>query len=157
MFTTEYGSILVRAKFNRKIDREQITSSMSTQSHIDKVKLKPNLMTYPHHVAAPKIQPLDLSSFNRTSAHKVSKSLQRRMDEIRILAEKLQEDYRLNQEVYSASYSFEPIVGETYHLYQRPNGDRFLSLISPDTWSMTHLYSVTLNSDHTWIKLSEKS
>lgn len=130
---------------------------MSTQSHIDKVELKANLLPYPQHVAAPKISPLDLTAFNRTSAHKVSKSLQRRMDEIRILAEKLQEDYALNQEVYSASYSFEPIVGETYHLYQRPNGDRFLSLISPDTWSMTHLYSVTLNSDHTWVKLSAKS
>ena len=30
---------------------------MSTQSHIDKVELKPNLMEYPHHVGAPKIIP----------------------------------------------------------------------------------------------------
>ena len=127
---------------------------MSTQSHIDKVELKTNLLPYPQHVAAPKIQPLDLSTFHSVSAHKVSKSLMRRMEEIRELAEQLQNDYILNQEIYSSQYSFEPIVGECYHLYERANGERFLSLIHPSTWKAKHLYSATLNSDHTWTKIS---
>ena len=54
---------------------------MSTQSHIDKVNMKPNLLPYPHHVAAPKIETVDLSAFNTLQAHKVSKSLQKRAEE----------------------------------------------------------------------------
>ena len=136
------------------IDRLHKKKSMSsTQSHEDKVNLTPNLLPYPHHVAAPKIEPLDLSAFHRAAAHKVSKSLTRRMEEIRQMAESLQNDYLLNREIYSSHYSFEPIVGECYHLYEREEGKRFLSLIPPSSWSMKHLYSVTLNSDHTWSKV----
>jgi len=126
---------------------------MSTPSHQDKVELKANLLTYPHHVAAPKIQPLDLSTFHRAAAHKVSRAFITRMEEIRRAAEALQADYDLNSEVYSSDYSFEPLVGECYHLYLRDSGQRFLSLVPPGSWSANHLYSVVLNSDLTWSKV----
>ena len=38
---------------------------MSTQSHIDKVELRTNLLSYPSHVGSPKIESVDLSSFKR--------------------------------------------------------------------------------------------
>ena len=126
---------------------------MSTQSHTDKVELTPNLMSYPHHVAAPKIEPVDLTLFNQLQAHKVSKSLQKRTDEIAHLIRQLQEDYVLNLELYSATRSFEPVMGECYHLYEKEDGTHFLSLISPREWNKKYLYSGTLNSDGTWSKV----
>jgi len=65
---------------------------MSTPSQADRIKLTPNLLPYPHHVAAPKIERLDLSAFNSLQANKVTKSLQKRTDEIADLIRKLQED-----------------------------------------------------------------
>jgi len=126
---------------------------MSTQSHIDKVKLTPNLLPYPHHVAAPKIEPVDLSAFNSLQAHKVTKSLQKRTDEITTLIRQLQEDYTLNLQLYSAARSFEPVLGEVYHLYEKADGTQFLSLIAPTEWKQKYLYSGSLNSDGTWSRV----
>jgi hypothetical protein len=139
-----------------KIDRAHLSKikPMSTQSHIDKVKLTPNLMSYPHHVGAPKIEPVDLSLFNQLQAHKVTKSLQKRADEISKLVKGLQEDYVLNLELYSAARSFEPVLGECYHLYEKGDGSQFLSLISPREWNQKYLYSGSLNSDGTWSKVT---
>jgi len=55
---------------------------MSTPSHKDKVALKANLLPHAHHIGAPKIEPVDLSAFNSLQAHKVTKSLQKRTEEI---------------------------------------------------------------------------
>lgn len=126
---------------------------MSTQSHQDKVNLKPNLLPYAHHVAAPKIQPVDLTNFQQIANHKVNRTLQKRYQEILRQAEELQKDYELNQEVYSAKYSFEPLVGETYHLYINDDNTKSLSLITPSQWKKKHLYSVMLNADHTWSRV----
>lgn len=126
---------------------------MSTQSHIDKVNLKPNLLPYPHHVAAPKIEPVDTSFFKQNGTRKVNRALGRKYEELVKEAETLQKSFLINQEVYDSHYSFEPIVGEIYHLYEDSNGKKTLSLISPNEWNKKHLYSVVLNSDLTWTKI----
>ena len=55
---------------------------MSTQSHMDKVNLTPNLMEYPHHVGAPKIVPTDLSPFKQNGTDKANKIFNRRYEEL---------------------------------------------------------------------------
>jgi hypothetical protein len=115
--------------------------------------MKPNLLPYPHHVASPKIETVDLSAFNTLQAHKVSKSLQKRAEEIASMVQTLQEDYALNLQLYSATRSFEPVLGEVYHLYEKADGTQFLSLISPREWKQKYLYSGVLNSDGTWTRV----
>jgi hypothetical protein len=114
---------------------------MSTQSHIDKVNLKPMIMEYPAHVGAPKIEPQDLTAFKTHGLNKV--------------AEILQNSLLLQQEIYESNYKFEPKIGEVYHLYEDSNGNKTLSLIGPTEWNKKHLCSVVLNSDMTWTKLEE--
>jgi len=126
---------------------------MSTQSHIDKVELKPNLMEYPHHVGAPKIVPTDLTPFKRNGTDKANKIFDTRYKEMVKEVETLQKSFIITQEVYESSYRFEPIVGEIYHLYEDNNGKKYLSLIEPTSWTKKHLYSAILNSDMTWTKI----
>ena len=128
---------------------------MSTQSHIDKVNLTPNLMEYPHHVGAPQIVPTDLTLFKRNGTDKANKIFNRRYQELIKEAETLQKSFIVNQEVYDSSYKFEPIIGEIYHLYEGYNGRNTLSLIGPKEWNQKHIYSAVLNSDMTWTKLPE--
>jgi hypothetical protein len=128
---------------------------MSTQSHIDKVNLKPNLMEYPHHVGAPQIVPTNLTPFKKNGTYKANKIFNTRYEELLKEAETLQKSFIVNQEVYDSSYRFEPIVGEIYHLYEDDNGGKFLSLIEPTSWNKTYLYSAVLNSDMTWTRLPE--
>ena len=126
---------------------------MPTQSHIDKVILRPNLMEYPHHVGAPQIVPTDLTPFKRNGTHKANKIFNTRYEELLKEAETLQKSFIVNQEVYDSSYRFEPIVGEIYHLYEDDYGKKFLSLIEPASWNKIYLYSAVLNSDMTWTKI----
>ena len=127
---------------------------MSTQSHIDKVNLKPNIIEYPHHVGAPKIVPTDLTPFKRNGTDKVNKIFDRRYKELVKEVETLQNSMMVNQEVYESNYKFEPKIGEVYHLYEDFNGGKTLSLIGPTEWNKKHIYSVILNSDMTWTKIN---
>jgi hypothetical protein len=58
------------------------------------------------------------------------------------------------QEIYGAQMNFEPVMGETYYLYARENGQRVLSMIPPGNWRTNpfaeYLYAVRLLSDNTW-------
>ena len=126
---------------------------MSTQSHIDKVKLKPNLMEYPHHVGAPRIITTDLTPFKQNGTDKANKLFHRQYEELLKQAETLQNSFLITQEVYESSYKFEPIIGQIYHLYEDKSGRKFLSIIEPELWSQKFLYSAVLNSDMTWSRI----
>lgn len=127
---------------------------MSTQSHIDKVNLKPMIMEYPAHVGAPKIEPQDLTAFKMHGLNKVDRVMKKRYDELVKEVEILRNSMVINQEIYESSYRFEPLIGEIYHLYEDSNGNRTLSLIGPTEWNKKHIYSVILNSDMTWTKIN---
>jgi len=126
---------------------------MKTQSQIDKLALKPNLLPYPHHVGAPSIKPTDLTSFKQNGLSKVEKVFDKRYRELVEQAETLQKSFIITQEVYESKYKFEPLIGEIYHLYEDSDGGRTLSLIEPTQWTRKHLYSVILNSDMTWTRV----
>lgn len=128
---------------------------MSTQSHIDKVNLQPMVIPYPTHVGAPKIEPQDLTAFKKHGLNKVDRVVKKKFNELIKEAETLQNSIQLQQEVYESSYRFEPKIGEIYHLYENSDGSKTLSLIGPSEWNKKHLYSVVLNSDMTWTKLTK--
>jgi hypothetical protein len=50
---------------------------------------------------------------------------------------------------------FEPIINQTYYLYEKEDGTDLLSLVSPEEWGRSMKYSkylakVLLLADHTW-------
>ena len=126
---------------------------MATQSHIDKVELKPNLLSYPHHVGAPNIISTDLTPFKRNGTDKANKIFNRKYEELVKEVETLQKSFLITQEVYDSKYKFEPIIGEIYHMYEDSDGGKSLSIIEPTQWNKKYLYSVILNSDMTWTKI----
>ena len=54
---------------------------------------------------------------------------------------------------YNSKFSFEPVIGEIYHLYRDAQGFDFLSLIAPQEWNKEHIGTFKLNSDKKWIHL----
>ena len=53
----------------------------------------------------------------------------------------------------SFKFGFEPVIGETYHLYVGSDGKNFLSLISPNEWNRECLGSFQLTTEQKWIKI----
>jgi hypothetical protein len=127
---------------------------MSTQSHLDKVNLKTNILPHPYHVGSPVIKKDNIIEFKELGVNKADKYIKKKYNELLNEAENLQKSYFLNLEVYGSKYNFEPKMGLVYHLYENDDGIKFLSLIAPNEWkSKKFLYSVVLNSEMIWEKI----
>lgn len=110
-----------------------------------------SLLPYGTNIGAPSIKKEDISVFLQNSGTKVNHFFDQRFSEIKEQFQNLMELHELNQMIYSSELRFEPVMGYTYHLYQRDNGNKFLSLVGPSEWNMPYICSVTLNTDGQWV------
>lgn len=110
------------------------------------------LLPYASSLSGPIIEVPNVDAFKKKGVDKVSKQFQAELTD---LQEKIKSFVSLaadTQQVYNAHFKFEPIVGETYYLYQGLN-NTFLSLIEPSQWKQKHLGAFRLNSDYKWERL----
>ncbi|MES2657302.1 MAG: DUF2452 domain-containing protein [Verrucomicrobiota bacterium] len=106
-------------------------------------------LPYPVSTLSPPIIPNDLTSFKSRGISQVERELQQKLKEIREIYLQTIDHFNWNKLVYEADIQFEPIIGETYHLYEM-RGRRQLSMVAPDQWAQKHLASVRLNVDRQW-------
>jgi hypothetical protein len=108
-----------------------------------------SFLPYPASTLSPRIVPTDLSGFKARGISQVERDLQQKLVELRESYLAAIDHFNWNKLVYEAEIHFEPVVGETYHLYA--TGDRrLLSMIAPHEWPMRHLATVRLNVDRQW-------
>tara|TARA_R100001480_G_scaffold111425_2_gene112522 strand:+ start:4660 stop:5046 length:387 start_codon:yes stop_codon:yes gene_type:complete len=107
-------------------------------------------MSYPTNVGAPSFAPVIIDD---TSSIKATKYFKTKLSEIEQEYIKLIEDYENTTLIYESDYNFEPIMGETYYLYEKIGG-RFLSLIAPNEWNKKYLGSYLLTTDGKWEKVN---
>jgi hypothetical protein len=119
----------------------------------DNVADNPGLLPYGSNVGAPSIKVDNIESWKNSKVIKVNKEFNNRYESLKKQYDELVEEFKWNEIVYNSKFNFEPVVGETYHLYYGQNGSTFLSLIEPNQWSREHIGSFTLNYDNKWIKL----
>ena len=115
-----------------------------------------NLLPYATSVGAPVIRIDDLVSWKSRGITTVNKEFESKFNELKIQYQNLIEEFEWNELVYSARFSFEPVVGEIYHLYRGEDGIYFLSLIAPQEWNKEHIGTFQLNSDKKWMLLHKK-
>lgn len=108
-----------------------------------------NFLAYPSSTLSPKIVPNDLTSFKSRGATKVQKALRQQLTELQEQYHRVIDEFNWNKLVYEAEFGFEPILGETYHLYD-VNDVLRLSMIGPGEWSHRFLGSFRLDSDGRW-------
>jgi hypothetical protein len=112
-----------------------------------------SLLPYATNVGAPLIKIDDLVSWKRRGISNVNKEFENKFNELKMQYQNLIEEFELNELVYSSRFSFEPVIGEVYHLYRGDDGINFLSLISPNEWNKEHIGTFKLNSDKKWVVL----
>jgi hypothetical protein len=111
------------------------------------------LKSYGTNVGAPVIKTNDTTLWKKRSINKVNHKVQTKYLELKAEYERMIEEFEHNKLIFEAKFSFEPIVGENYHLYKRDNDDVFLSLIPPNQCNFNFLGSFYLNADQTWEKI----
>ena len=107
-------------------------------------------LPYPVSTLSPRIVPTDLSTFKSRGISQIERDLQQKLIEIRETYLAAIDHFSWNKLVYEAEINFEPVVGETYHLYEM-RGRKLLSMIGPKEWAMRHLATFRLNVDRQWL------
>ncbi|MBT8261428.1 MAG: DUF2452 domain-containing protein [Bacteroidia bacterium] len=123
---------------------DQVVFNEETQTY--DASLKP----YPTNLGAPAIALVETVAWKRLNAKRANEHLKSSFEEIKYKYEKLVEKMELNELVYNAKFSFEPIVGNIYHLYRNKSEIPFLSILSPEECHFDHLGSFRLTSEKLW-------
>lgn len=116
-------------------------------------KYNASILPYATSVGGPVIKLDDVAFFKERGTNRVQKTFSSKYQEIVDEYNNLLDEVKLNELIYNSKFSFEPVIGETYHLYIRKSGEYFLSLIKPNEWNMEHIVSVRLNSEHKWVSI----
>ncbi len=129
----------------------------------DKITDKPHTLPYAHTVGGVVIRPIDkgkTKSLAVEAMHKQTNSqLKQIHEQMTLLAEqakKIQKRIEISEIIYDSEIGFKPLIGKTYHLYQRYDETTLLSVVGPSEWGIRgcpynqFLSTATLLSDHTW-------
>jgi flavin reductase (DIM6/NTAB) family NADH-FMN oxidoreductase RutF len=115
-----------------------------------------NILPYGTNIGAPSITPTGVSNWKNVSINSFNHTFNNKIEMIKKEYQDLVEEYSINDMVYKAKMNFEPIVGETYHLYLNDkNEEQFLSLIPPNRWKKRCLGSFKLNHQKLWKKITD--
>ena len=110
-------------------------------------------LTYASNVGAPAIRLEDVGGWKRIQAQTANKIFTKKYEEIKDQFKDLVDEVSWNEFVYSSTYNFIPVIGETYYLYEKGDGTPFLSLIAPTEWNMKFIGATRLESNNKWIKI----
>ena len=122
---------------------------------------------YPVSRLAPAIQLVDLAreieQADKVVNVRVSSKLKVVADQIRVLqaeARKILEEANQDQDLHHVQCNFKKIPGHIYHLYQKADGRRYFSMLSPDDWKgkspHQFLGSFFLGADMSWRPAGEE-
>lgn len=111
-----------------------------------------SIKPYATNVGAPIIELTDTVAWKNRSISKVNHKIQARYLELRAQYEKMMAEFEYNKLIFEAKFSFEPNIGEVYHLYKRENDETFLSLLAPEECNFNWLGSFYLNAEQIWEK-----
>ena len=113
-------------------------------------KFDANLKPYPTTVGSQGFEPIKVNKNTSVSANKYFES---KLNELKEEYKKLIQEYNWTKIIYEAEYSFQPIVGHIYHLYEKKDKTLWLSLIGPDQWDQPYIGSFKLITDGRWEKM----
>ena len=111
------------------------------------------LLPYAADVNGPVIDIPNVDAFKKKGVDKVSKQLQGELGELQDKIKSFVKAASDTQKVYSAKFKFEPLVGETYFLYQGEK-EEYLSLIPPESWKKKFIGAYRLNSEYKWVNIT---
>ena len=127
----------------------------------DKVAENPHALPYAHTVGGVQIKPVDKGKIKGRAVKAMYKQADMQLNQIKrqieLLAQQakaINERIAISEQIYTAEMNFEPLIGCTYHLYERSNGKYVLSMVSPQEWGKNPPFrfvaTVELLADHTW-------
>lgn len=147
-----------RNEETRPIDVNQI----DLEKMKEKITETPSLLPYAHTLGGAVIKPEDEGKIKANALEAMYQQTDMQMEQLykqmQLLAAQAKDIHTrkaISERIYQAEMRFEPLIGRTYHLYERDGKADALSLIAPHEWGRSKKYaaciaSVRLLADHTW-------
>jgi hypothetical protein len=114
-----------------------------------------HVLPYGSNVGAPAIKPdHNITGWKHAAVHAANKHYKDRYNELMEQLKALGDEFKCNDMMYNAEMRIKPVIGKVYHLYQREDGSRYVSLFSPEERIIDRegwLGSFRLNYDNRWI------
>ncbi len=107
------------------------------------------ILPYSSSLSGPIIKVPNVDAFKKKGVDKVSKLFQAELSDLQSKIKTFVTTVSDTELIYNSEIKFEPIVGETYYLYEGENKN-FLSLIEPSQWNKKYLGTFRLNGDYKW-------
>lgn len=124
----------------------------------DNVADNPGLLPYGSNVGAPSIKLDSTDLWKESRVKQANDYFKSKFEELKDQLAKLNMEKNWNEIIFGCNFSFEPVVGHTYHLYQNKIGDIFLSIVAPDEWDRCqYIGSFILDSTNKWNKIQYKN
>jgi hypothetical protein len=132
---------------------------MQDQRHDTPIATNPGLLPYAHTVGSPPIRPTSEGVIRgkalKSMEEQVKKQFTQLQEQYELLARQsmeMKKRVEISYLIYDAQIKFEPLIGEVYHLYRKPEGD-FISMIEPKSWNnpkIEWIATVKVLADYTW-------
>ena len=128
----------------------------------EKVAENPGILPYAHTSGSAIIKPEDKGKVKGravTAMHQQTEKqmlqLYEQMQTLAAQANAIKSRVHISERIYLADMPFDPIIGETYYLYQKDEEKDVLSLVAPEEWGrsksfLKYLAKVRMLADHTW-------
>jgi len=128
----------------------------------EKTAENPGTLPYAHQSGSAIIKPEDKGKITGRAVSAMHSQTDMQMAQIyqqmQLLAEQannIKKRVEISEKIYQTSMGFEPLINHIYFLYEKNEGDTFLSLIAPEEWgkkvrNYKFLAEVKLLADHTW-------
>lgn len=116
--------------------------------------------TYPTEIGSQPFRPDEIELFKLDKTNNLKHYYVSKFDELKKEYNKLMEDIQINETIYQAKYTFQPIVGQNYYLYLNDDNDKFLSIISPNEWGrrkFEYLGTFQLQTDGRWFEIKNEN
>jgi hypothetical protein len=124
-----------------------------------------SVLPYASSVGSVAIRPTEEGMIKHKALLAMEQQTDMQLDQIRqqieLLARQAQELRKrkeLSLMIYEARLSFQPVIGQTYYMYEKKDGSYLLSLVSPKEWGSSgpfrqFISAVRLLADHTWMEV----
>jgi hypothetical protein len=124
-----------------------------------------SVLPYASSVGSVAIRPTEAGVIKHKALLAMEQQTDMQLDQIRqqieLLARQAQELRKrkeLSLMIYEAKLNFQPVIGQTYYMYEKKDGTHLLSLVSPREWGGSGPFrqfvsALKLLADHTWVEV----
>jgi len=149
-----------------KVTQKVTDEEEKITTNIDVYHKQLSVLPYASSVGSVAVRPTEEGVIKHKALQAMEEQTNMHLDQIKqqieLLARQAQEIRKrreLSMMVYDAKLNFQPVIGQTYHLYQKKDDTYLLSMVAPQEWGRTgpfkhFLSSVKLLADHTWVEVN---